>query len=949
MKNNLKNAMEQWSAKFAPVLERVQEFDAKHKQSDPLPPENAVSLRIVATLMAFLVITLACYYANLSLVQTVFYLLLAVVGSYLAYLGRAKRSTLLSWVTITGVLIVMGGFAQEAFFQLYIGKLNLLSPFVIAVAGLQALHLFDLRTRSDINTSAVIGLGCLASAAMIGQDIAFGIGVLLYVFMASLLLYLECVEYSGDGVIKAASSAELFSPNAPPPPKVRGSAGSAVLMVSSLPVLAVFVFLNIPRIESLIDRLVTSTVSAYIPMHLTVASPATSMGGQGDSGNSRGSNVSASGSFGGAANKSTPGTRQFRENPDSDSKTEVRFPAGFNQKGGEPEKGASQNGEEQAENKESSGATAKYSLADKATEEDMTLNYAGKKDIAGSNPLLFVIKSSRDVFLRRLSFVTFDGHDWKAPSQRSEQAFEIKSPDIYTEIDYSALSKSNFHSMDVTQEIEASADLGHIVPAAWAPKMVAIPADKVFVDSSGTMRLKDNIAPGTKFRVVSKVPFYDLDALRGASVSDELAAKIRKDHKADLQIPTSQGDQPALLARGLTNSAGSWFMQAEKICDYLRNNFQYSLDVPPPKKSENLVNYFLFTAKKGDCSHFASAFVILCRSLGIPARCVGGFAPGVRNYMTGNMEVHAVQAHAWAEIYVPNFGWVPFDPVPDGYMPGPKPDQGLIATMMRSEQVKSLTQSFDSFVKARGRASIAGVSNKTGSDDTADGTGTTAGPGKGAATGKGSGKGMGAGSPNDLRHAGPTTGKGNDATPNTPAATPSLPNRFNLTVGGQAGRQSALNGSPLDITFRELFHPPDLLWLFENGTKIITVVLLLFIIGVFLYRFRKFLTPRAKQKALDKTALKPSTLVYLKVIDDLSEIKFVKEPADTPREIVQKVSNLIDNNGIQDGLSELPGILANFMDKYVSNRFVPEESSKSGAELEEIGNKIHVLVTSRSK
>ena len=390
-------------------------------------------------------------------------------------------------------------------------------------------------------------------------------------------------------------------------------------------------------------------------------------------------------------------------------------------------------------------------------------------------------------------------------------------------------------------------------------------------------------------------------------------------------------------------------MQAEKICDYLRNNFQYSLDVPPPPKSENLVNYFLFTARKGDCSHFASAFVVLCRSLGIPARCVGGFAPGVRNYMTGNFEVHATQAHAWAEVYVPNNGWIPFDPVPDGYMPAPKPDQGLIASLMRSEQVKSMYESFDSFVKSRGRASIAGVSNKVGSDDTADGTGTTQGPGKGAATGKGKAKGMGAGSPNDLRHAGPTTGKGTESAPNSQGQAPAGQNRVNVTVGGQSGRQSALNGSPLDITFRELFHPPDLLWLFENGTRAITVVLLVFVIGVFLYRFRKYLMPRAKKGELDRTALKPSTVAYLKVIDDLSEIKFVKGPADTPREIVQKVSHLIDNNGIQDGLSELPDVLASFMDKYVSNRFVEEESPKSGAELEEIGNKIHVLVASRSK
>jgi hypothetical protein len=85
------------------------------------------------------------------------------------------------------------------------------------------------------------------------------------------------------------------------------------------------------------------------------------------------------------------------------------------------------------------------------------------------------------------------------------------------------------------------------------------------------------------------------------------------------------------------------------------------------------------------------------------------------------------------------------------------------------------------------------------------------------------------------------------------------------------------------------------------------------------------------------------------VIDDLSQIKFVRGLADTPREIVEKVTGLIDANGSQDGLSELPGYLSTFMDTYVSNRFVERETPEASAELEEMGNKIHVLLTSQAK
>jgi hypothetical protein len=178
MKKAVKNTLNRLGARAKEWLAQLQEFDRKQKVTDTLPAENSVPLRIVATLMACLVITIVCYYADASLIQTLIYLIVALVGSYIAYLCRARRSTLVGWISIGGVVIVVGFFAQEMLFQMYLGKLTLLIPFILAISGLQALHMFDLRTRADVNTSCVIGLGCLAAAAMVGQDIGYGIGVL---------------------------------------------------------------------------------------------------------------------------------------------------------------------------------------------------------------------------------------------------------------------------------------------------------------------------------------------------------------------------------------------------------------------------------------------------------------------------------------------------------------------------------------------------------------------------------------------------------------------------------------------------------------------------------------------------------------------------------------------------------------------------------------------------
>jgi hypothetical protein len=70
----------------------------------------------------------------------------------------------------------------------------------------------------------------------------------------------------------------------------------------------------------------------------------------------------------------------------------------------------------------------------------------------------------------------------------------------------------------------------------------------------------------------------------------------------------------------------------------------------------------LFNTKRGFCGHYASSFVFLMRSAGIPARVVSGYQGGEINPITGTILVHQFDAHAWAEVWLPDEGWVRFDP-----------------------------------------------------------------------------------------------------------------------------------------------------------------------------------------------------------------------------------------------------------------------------------------------
>ncbi|MGN1106435.1 MAG: transglutaminase family protein, partial [Huintestinicola sp.] len=77
--------------------------------------------------------------------------------------------------------------------------------------------------------------------------------------------------------------------------------------------------------------------------------------------------------------------------------------------------------------------------------------------------------------------------------------------------------------------------------------------------------------------------------------------------------------------------------------------------------------------KKGSCTHFDSAAALLCRSMGIPARYCEGFVikeedvesfPENDGYTT--VSVPDSRAHAWVEVYIDGYGWLPFEATP-GY------------------------------------------------------------------------------------------------------------------------------------------------------------------------------------------------------------------------------------------------------------------------------------------
>jgi hypothetical protein len=99
---------------------------------------------------------------------------------------------------------------------------------------------------------------------------------------------------------------------------------------------------------------------------------------------------------------------------------------------------------------------------------------------------------------------------------------------------------------------------------------------------------------------------------------------------------------------------------AEVLTRFRNENFVYTLS--PPLLGEHPVDEFLFGTRRGFCEHYASAFTVLMRAAGIPARVVTGYLGGEINPVGEYILVRQADAHAWTEVWLANTGWVRVDP-----------------------------------------------------------------------------------------------------------------------------------------------------------------------------------------------------------------------------------------------------------------------------------------------
>ena len=199
------------------------------------------------------------------------------------------------------------------------------------------------------------------------------------------------------------------------------------------------------------------------------------------------------------------------------------------------------------------------------------------------------------------------------------------------------------------------------LPAGLAPTSLHLQsADRngAVYPFSSTFSTNDSMVT---FSWTAEIPSYSAAQYAGAAAASD---------PTYTQLPEGLPERIRELALTITAGHVTTYAKAKALERYLKTNYTYSFaddsveGDPPPGRDP--IDWFLFDHREGTCGVFSSAFVVLARSVGIPARVVSGWAISPAD---DTQTVYADQAHQWAEVAFEGLGWVKFEPTAAGGAP----------------------------------------------------------------------------------------------------------------------------------------------------------------------------------------------------------------------------------------------------------------------------------------
>jgi transglutaminase-like putative cysteine protease len=273
---------------------------------------------------------------------------------------------------------------------------------------------------------------------------------------------------------------------------------------------------------------------------------------------------------------------------------------------------------------------------------------------------VMTVASTKPYYLRTATYDVYTGRGWTRSDGQKRQvaAGTLIFPDDTTERPIAEEPAVETVTIKMEKAVGRSLFAPGFPIKAFAPLVVYETAGQPLI---GGLEAANSIAPGEAYQVSVSISHATEGQLSGAGTDYPQAIR-------DLYLGTKgMTDRTRELALQLAADAGATdpYFRAKALAQYLGHDasFTYATDAPvPTTPGQDLVDFFLFDPKGriGYCEYYASAMALMARSLGIPARVAVGYAPGDLN-ADKTFTVRERNAHAWAELYFPGYGWQIFE------------------------------------------------------------------------------------------------------------------------------------------------------------------------------------------------------------------------------------------------------------------------------------------------
>ena len=278
-----------------------------------------------------------------------------------------------------------------------------------------------------------------------------------------------------------------------------------------------------------------------------------------------------------------------------------------------------------------------------------------------SDSAVMTVASQRAYYMRTITYDVYTGHGWTSsegsdrhvnPGDRIFPGYTPERP----------LAADAFTLETVSVQVQRSVGRNVFTPGypttAFSPLIIHEPGGEPLL---GALQSGVVLEEGKGYQITAAI----------SSATEAMLAGAGNAYPAEIVSTYTNIDgvtqRTIDLASQVVLSAGATdpYHEAKALADYLRSDprFTYAtVAALPSDPGRDLVDFFLFdpNGQVGYCEYFATTMAVMARSVGLPARVAVGYAPGER-IDTGIYQYRERNAHAWAEIFFPGYGWQIFE------------------------------------------------------------------------------------------------------------------------------------------------------------------------------------------------------------------------------------------------------------------------------------------------